>query len=47
MENSSGTMIDPILLNGYDGFSGTHDNLVWLLKSQQIAYTMNNKIILE
>lgn len=46
-ENTNGTTIDPILVNGYDGFSGAHDNLVWLLKNQQIAYTMNNKIILE
>jgi len=37
----------PKILGGYDGFSGVHDNLKWILKDGLIIYTMNNKIIFE
>lgn len=39
--------LNPVILGGYDGFSGTHENLKWLLKEGVIIYTMNNKIIVE
>jgi hypothetical protein len=40
-------VLNPVILGGYDGFSGTHENLKWLLKEGVIIYTMNNKIIVE
>ena len=35
------------IVNGYDGFGGVHDNLLWNPKSGIITYTMNNKVIME
>jgi len=39
--------LKPKILCGYDGFSGVHDNLKWILVDGQIIYTMNNKIVFE
>jgi len=39
--------LEPLILGGYDGFSGTHDNIKWLLNEGVIIYTMNNKVIVE
>ena len=44
---SKDVALNPLILGGYDGFSGAHDNLKWILKDGQIIYTMNNKIVLE
>ena len=35
------------IVNGYDGFGGVHDNLLWNPKSGMMIYTMNNKVIME
>jgi len=37
----------PNIINGYDGFGGTHDNLIWLPTQGKIIYTLNNKVIEE
>ena len=37
----------PEIVNGYDGFGGVHDNLLWNPKSGMMIYTMNNKVIME
>lgn len=34
-------------MNGYDGFSGVHDNLLWTPSTAMIIYTLHNKIIIE
>ena len=35
------------LVNGYEGFSGAHDNLIWSIQTGSIIYTLNNKLIVE
>ena len=45
--NWSGKTIEPVLVNGYDGFSGTHDNLLWTPSTGMITYTLHNKVIIE
>lgn len=35
------------IINGYEGFGGVHDNLLWNPKSGIITYTKNNKVIME
>lgn len=42
-----GKVIDPVTVNGYDGFSGVHDNLLWSPATGMITYTLYNKIIIE
>lgn len=42
-----GKMIEPVTVNGYDGFGGVHDNLLWSPASGMITYTLHNKIIIE
>jgi len=37
----------PSVLNGYDGFGGVHDNLVWCAEDGWMAYTLHNKVIFE
>jgi len=37
----------PTLVNGYDGFGGVHDNLVWNQQDGWVAYTLHNKVIFE
>ena len=40
-------LIDPTTVNGYDGFGGVHDNLVWDSQGGWLAYTLHNKVIFE
>jgi hypothetical protein len=35
------------LVNGYDGFGGVHDNLVWSVQAGFTYFTLNNKVIIE
>lgn len=42
-----GKIIDPSLVNGYDGFGGVHNNLIWNAPYGNIVYTLNNKVIKE
>ena len=42
-----GKTIEPTIVNGYDGFGGVHDNLVWNANQGTILYTLNNKVIKE
>ena len=35
------------LINGYDGFGGVHDNLLWHGTAGLTYYTLNNKLIIE
>jgi hypothetical protein len=37
----------PNIVNGYDGFGGAHDNLLWMPTQGKIFYTLNNKLIEE
>jgi hypothetical protein len=34
-------------VQGYDGFGGVHDNLIWAPKECFSVYTLNNKLIIE
>lgn len=45
--DGQGTVIEPVTVNGYDGFGGVHDNLLWSPSSGMITYTLHNKIIIE
>ena len=47
MEEGKGKIIEPFTVNGYDGFSGVHDNLLWTPATGMITYTLHNKIIIE
>lgn len=40
-------MIEPAIMNGYDGFGGVHDNLIWNPQLGIIIYTLHNKVIIE
>lgn len=42
-----GDVVDAALVNGYDGFGGVHDNLIWNAAQGHIIYTLNNKVIRE
>jgi hypothetical protein len=35
------------VLNGYDGFGGVHDNVVWCQVDGWMAYTLHNKVVFE
>lgn len=39
--------MEPVLCNGFDGFGGVHDNIVWNSEDGWMAYTLNNKLIFE
>jgi hypothetical protein len=39
--------IAPHIVNGYDGFSGAHDNLIWNPLTGCMIYTLHNKVIVE
>lgn len=39
--------MSPAVVNGYDGFGGVHDNLVWCPEDGWMAYTLHNKVIFE
>mmetsp|Transcript_15803 Transcript_15803/g.21392 ORF Transcript_15803/g.21392 Transcript_15803/m.21392 type:complete len:128 (-) Transcript_15803:2072-2455(-) len=45
--DGQGKIIEPMTVNGYDGFSGVHDNLLWTPSTAMITYTLHNKIIIE
>ena len=54
MENASrvaaegqGKIIDPVTANGFDGFGGAHDNLIYSPSDGMMTYTLHNKIIQE
>jgi len=34
-------------MNGYDGFGGVHDNLIWNVTGGLTYFTLNNKVIIE
>jgi len=38
---------ESIVINGYDGFGGKNNNLIWNPNGGWIAYTLNNKLIHE
>jgi len=40
-------IVDTSIINGYDGFGGVHDNLVWDSIKGWMAYTLHNKVIFE
>jgi len=44
---SSKDLLEQKMINGYDGFGGVHDNLVWNVTAGLIYYTLNNKLIFE
>lgn len=44
---SEGRVIDSTIVNGYDGFGGVHENLLWNANQGTIVYTLNNKVIKE
>jgi WD40 repeat protein len=35
------------LVNGYDGYGGVHDNLIWNVAGGFTYFTLNNKVIVE
>lgn len=39
--------MEPKLINGYDGFGGVHDNLVWNPATGTTYFTLYNKLIVE
>jgi len=45
--DGQGKIIEPVTVNGYDGFSGVHDNILWTPSSGMITYSLHNKIIIE
>lgn len=47
IEVADGKTIEPTIVNGYDGFGGVHDNLLWNANQGSIIYTLNNKVIKE
>lgn len=44
---SEGRVIESNIVNGYDGFGGVHENLLWNANQGTIVYTLNNKVIKE
>ena len=40
-------VIESNIVNGYDGFGGVHENLLWNANQGTIVYTLNNKVIKE
>jgi len=42
-----GQILDQKLINGYDGYGGVHDNLVWNAIGGFSYFTLKNKLILE
>lgn len=39
--------MEPAVLNGFDGFGGVHDNVVWSQADGWMAYTLHNKVVFE
>lgn len=46
-EDEEVRVMEPTIVNGYDGFSGVHDNLLWDQSRGEIIYTLHNKLIIE
>ena len=46
-DEGRGKIVEPLCVNGYDGLSGAHDNLVWNPLTGMITYTLYNKVIHE
>ena len=44
---SKNMLLEQKLVNGYDGYGGVHDNLVWNAKGGYTYFTLNNKLIIE
>ena len=42
-----GKIMETTTVNGYDGFGGVHDNVVWSQAEGWMAYTLHNKVIFE
>ena len=40
-------IIQPSIVNGYDGLTGVHDNLIWNPANGFMTYTLYNKVIYE
>jgi WD40 repeat protein len=40
-------VIEPSVVNGFDGFGGVHDNVVWSQADGWMAYTLHNKLVFE
>ena len=45
--DGQGKVIEPVTVNGYDGFSGVHDNLLWTPINGMMYYTLHNKFVCE
>lgn len=47
VDQTSEKVVEPCIVNGFDGFSGTHSNLIWNWQQNSVVYTLNNKVIIE
>ena len=47
LEEEGPKKIDPVMVNGYDGFSGVHSNIFWQPGRGYMYYTLHNKFIRE
>jgi hypothetical protein len=47
VDQTSEKVIEPCIVNGYDGFSGAHSNLIWNWQQNLVIYTLNNKVVIE
>ena len=45
--HSKDQTLDAKLINGYDGYGGVHDNLIWNVTGGFTYFTLNNKLIIE
>ena len=39
--------MESCIVNGYDGFGGAHSNIVWHSHDGWVAYTIQNKVVIE
>ncbi len=46
-QQQEGQTLTSLIVNGYDGFGGAHDNLLWNSQTGSVIYTLNNKVIKE
>lgn len=47
VDSTEGRTIEPCIINGYDGFGGAHNNMLWNWQNNFLVYTLNNKVIIE
>jgi hypothetical protein len=47
LEEENSKYFEADIVNGYDGFGGVHDNLIWNSEAGWAAYTLHNKLIFE